>query len=103
MKPGQIVADKGIREIHDRKQKQDAESAAMLGMDPSGGMKGPPVEQRYPLESAQHKTHEDLATAPQPVAGQQESTDQGEQTRVAVSGRKSRHVKTTSPLAGAGI
>ena len=88
MKPGQLVADPGLRQV---KVKKDDETAAMQRMDPAP--EGPKsVENAWPLSSGSKSHHEATGQLKMPAA----MADQGEDKRQPATGRHSNSVHTTS-------
>ncbi len=90
MKPGQHVSDPGLKQI---KVKRDDETTAMAGMDPPPA--GPDsVKNDWPLRSGQKGHHQATGQLSDPA----DNPDQGEQTRVPQTGRKSHGVQIQSSL-----
>jgi hypothetical protein len=79
IKPGQVGLDRGMKPHVDKRDTQEA-MCAKMHMDPVN--EGPDTTQKWPLESGS-KSHEAAGKMTDPCID-----DQGEQERVAQTGRK---------------
>ena len=90
IKPGQLCCDPGLCQLRDRNT--ETMKQGMTGLDPVNNGQTP-VEHRWPLESGS-KSHANANG----MFLHEHPSDQGEQTRVATTGRKSRHAIAVVPL-----
>jgi hypothetical protein len=84
IKPGQMCSDPGLCQVRDKKTADM--KAGMVGLDPVNNGQSP-VENRWPLESGS-KSHAHANG----MFLHEHPSDQGEQSRVATTGQKSKSI-----------